>query len=106
MTGIEQYHRLRKQWEEMLSREPESWRKERMQYLLLLMEGRIEEFFMCVSDCPPIFVSLLVLQENFLFFQEEDILSQKQFRDFCAYLPFLNDYSGALGTFWKSGLYI
>ena len=40
---------LREKWKDMSSKEPAAWSRERVQYIGLLQEGRVEEFFLLVS---------------------------------------------------------
>ena len=76
-----------------------------MQYIGLLQEGCVEEFFVLVSDQLPLFSSLFVLEDGFLVFALDAKPEGSVLRDFCAHLNRLVDYSEDLGLFWKSGLF-
>ena len=102
---MEGFDVLRTKWKDMSSKEPVAWSRERGQYIGLLQEGRVEEFFFLVSDQLPLFSSLFSLENGFLVFESDVEPEQSVLRGFCTHLNRLVDYSEELGLFWKSGLF-
>ena len=100
-----EYEKLCEAWKSISSKEPVSWYRERSQYISLLQEGRVEEFFLLVSDQLPLFSSLFVLEDGFLVFEPDAKPEPSVLRDFCTHLNRLVDYSEDLGLFWSSGLF-
>ena len=99
------FQSLKEEWTVLVSREPIAWVQERSQYIALLREGRIEEFFLLVCDFPPLFSSFFVLKEGFLFWEGDGKPSESVLRTFCAHLHRIKDYAPELGLFWEGGLF-
>ena len=73
------YDALKEKWNTRLSLEPESWNQEREQYISLLNNEKIEEFFLLVCDQPTLFCSLFEKNEyGHLDFDEEIQISSLQ----------------------------
>ena len=97
MTGFEQYKALQKQWSEMCSKEPKAWNEERLQYISLLKEGRIEEFFVSCNNMA-LFTSLFVLEDGFLMFKKDTAPDYTVMPLFCSHLTILGNYAQVLGA--------
>ncbi len=102
---MEAFGELRAKWIDMSSKEPVSWSRERALYISLLQEGRVEEFFVLVSDQLSLFSSLFSLSDGFLVFEEDAKPKHSVLRDFCSYLNRLVDYSELLDSFWTAGMF-
>lgn len=105
MSALNRYRALRQSWEKMYSKEPEAWGLERSQYISLLQEGRVEEFFLLVCDNLALFSSLFVLEDGFLIFEAYAKPRTIVLRELCSYLLRMQNHSEDLSCFWEEGLF-
>ena len=103
--GIEQYQLLQREWQGLCSTEPVAWAQQRSQHIELLKRGHLEEFFLLVSENPPLFASLFALEQGFLRFAEDVLRNKEVERGFCFRLLYLEETSPALSVLWKEGLF-
>ena len=105
MNAFEEYKALQKAWLVLCSQEPQAWSRERAQYIGLLQEGQVEEFFTLICDNLPMFSSIFTLEDGFLIFEKDCPLRLERLRGFCAHLALVGNYSDRLKFFWLEGLF-